>query len=316
MLKVAGFLLPVIVAFLLTGFIPVEEKSSPRVVGVDERLQLTLYKVESAQELQKVFDDIGYAWPPQEGSSVPAIEIASFPQDLAQLSSVKQKKGLFFGALLPIVLAENESLKDLRTHLKRLLDKGYSRLEDSERRWVDVIAKQYRLRGDIREGKVQHDLLSRVDEIPVALVLAQAANESAWGTSRFAQQGNNLFGQWTFNQSEGIVPLGRPDGATYAVRAFPSLDASVRAYLHNINTNAAYSDLRELRRGMRESGEALDAHVLATGLKAYSERGEAYIEEIQAMMRTNKLINLLRSVALDRDTKKLSAWLPTAPTAG
>ncbi|MFC1750093.1 glucosaminidase domain-containing protein [Pseudomonadota bacterium] len=312
--KTLAFIFPLALALLLAGFIPAKKETSR--VGVDERLQLTLYQVDSAHELQKVFDDIGYHWPPQVDGLIPAIEIASFPPDLAQLESVKQKKALFFGALLPIVLAENESLLDLRIHLKRLLDKGYSRLNDGERRWVDVIAKRYRVRGSIEEGKVQRSLLARIDMIPAALILAQAANESAWGTSRFAQQGNNLFGQWTFNQSEGIVPLGRPEGETYAVRAFSSLDASVRAYLHNLNTNAAYAELRKLRRGMRDSGQALDAHVLATGLQAYSERGDAYIEEIQAMMRVNKLIHLLHSVALDRNAKKLSSLLPVVSTAG
>ncbi len=312
MKKSLAFIFPLLFAFLLTGFIPAQ-RGAPL---VDERLQLTVYEVTSAEELQGVFDRIGYSWPPASDSLVPPIEIVSFPQDLAELSDVKQKKALFFGALLPIVLAENEKLADMRLHLKQMLKKGYHNLKESERRWVDAIAKQYRLSGSIEEARVQQNLLARVDVVPAALILAQAANESAWGTSRFAQEANNLFGQWTYNQSEGLVPLSRPDGATYAVRVFSSLDASVRAYLHNLNTNAAYAELRKLRRTMREQGQALDAHVLATGLSAYSERGDAYIEEIQAMMRVNKLGKLLRAVTLDRSVKELTLLLPAISTAG
>jgi Bax protein len=306
--KIFALLTPLLVAFLLTGFIPVQRDE------VDERLQLQLLTVSSAAELEAAFDSLGYVWPPQ--SLIPPVELSSLPHDLAQVSDVKQKKALFFRALLPIVLAENETVMELRQHILQLYKKGVMNLEEGERRWLDAMAKTYKIKDNIVEAKTQRTLLARVDIVPEALVLAQAANESAWGTSRFARLGNNLFGQWTYRQSEGIVPLGRPEGATYAVRAFPTIDASVRAYIQNLNTNPAYAELRLIRQQMRDTGQPLDAYQLATGLMAYSERGEEYVHEIQAMMRTNRLMILLESVSLKRETEKVSLTLQALSTAG
>ena len=283
---------PLLVALLLTGFIPVQQQS------VDTRLHLKRLNVVTAAELEQVFAELAYAWPPQAGDTIPAIELTTLPHDLAQVLDVKKKKALFFRALLPIVLAENEKVAELRSHASVLLNKGVMQLSDAESRWLKAIAQQYKVKDSISGVNFQRELLRRVDVVPPALALAQAANESAWGTSRFARQGNNLFGQWTYRQSEGIVPLGRPEGATYAVRAFTSVDASVRAYIQNLNSNAAYAELRQLRQQMRDNGEALDSHVLATGLMAYSARGEEYITELQAMMRSNRLLTVLESVSL------------------
>ncbi len=119
--------------------------------------------------------------------------------------------------------------------------------------------------------------------------MAQAANESAWGTSRFAQQGNNLFGIWLFGEGAGLVPEQRPEGATYRVRVFGSLSASVAGYMHNLNRGHAYGKLRRLRARMRRTHQPLDGEVLAQGLLRYSERGAAYVAEIQAMIRHNQL---------------------------
>ncbi len=311
MKKILAFVFPLLLAALLSLLIP--EKPD---AGVDKRLQLKRYQVASADELQRIFNELDYSWPPQDETLIPAIEVSSFPQDLVMVKDVKQKKALFFQTLLPIVLAENEKLADLRRHAKQFLDKGVSRLEEDERRWLDVVARQYEVKGRLDDVRMQRRLLTRLDEVPPALVLAQAANESAWGTSRFARLGNNLFGQWTYRQSQGIVPLGRPDGETYAVRAFTSIDASVRAYLHNLNTHPAYKELRRLRSDMRAAGQRLDAHVLATGLLAYSQRGEAYIEEIQAMIRVNRLMEVLSSVSLGRDDKAFTQLSAAVSTAG
>lgn len=288
-------LFPVVVALLLTGFVPNDEKV---VKPIDERLHLVRINVESVQALQAEFLAINYTWPPQ--AQVPRIELNLFPSDLDTIVDVKQKKALFFSALLPIVLAENELIAVLREQTITLLTRGYGQLADTEQTWLRNMAQRYKVKGDMAEGQVQQALLTRLDVVPAALVLAQAANESAWGTSRFARQGNNLFGQWTYRESEGIVPLGRPEGETYAVRAFKSVDASVRAYLRNLNTNRAYRELRRLRREMRDQNQPLDAHQLAHGLLAYSARGEEYIAEIQSMMRTNRLISLLDGVRLQQ----------------
>ncbi len=118
-------------------------------------------------------------------------------------------------------------------------------------------------------------------------MLAQAANESAWGTSRFTRVANNLFGQWTWQAAHGIVPASRPEGERYLVRKFPSLRDSVRDYLYNLNVGHAYEGLRRLRHEMRRRGQPLDAAILAAGLSRYSGRGAAYVEEIRRIIRGN-----------------------------
>ena len=291
--KLAALFLPILIAVLLAGF------AEPyRASILNLRVELTTIEVQTASELSARFDQLNYHWPVDEGMAVPAIALRELPPDLFSVNDVKQKKSLFFRALLPIVLAENKIVEDLRVHIVTLFGKGVGRLSDSEQRWLEAVAKYYKVSGDMSLKKIRQILLARVDVVPVELALAQAANESAWGTSRFARQGNNLFGQWTYRQSEGIVPLGRPEGESYAVRAFPSIDTSVRAYIHNLNTNRAYSQLRKLRKQLRDAGQELDGDVLAAGLLAYSARGEAYIEEIRAMMRSNRLAAQLNNVTI------------------
>jgi Bax protein len=126
-------------------------------------------------------------------------------------------------------------------------------------------------------------------------VLAQAANESAWGTSRFAQLGNNLFGEWTYTPGAGIIPEDRPPGASYEVRKFPSLYESIRSYMNNLNRNEAYLKLRETRESLRKEGKLVTGTSLAYGLSKYSQRGDEYISEIQVMIRQNQLARTNRA---------------------
>jgi Bax protein len=129
----------------------------------------------------------------------------------------------------------------------------------------------------------------RVDVLPPSLVLAQAANESAWGTSRFALEGNSLFGQWCYVEGCGIVPRRRARGATHEVKSFDSVAGTVRAYFNNINTNQSYEYLRELRADMREEDQPIDSMVLAFGLEPYSQRGDRYVDEVQNIIMQNDL---------------------------
>jgi len=295
-LKVGAAIFPVAVSLALTGFIPSQDQLEQSTL--DERLKMVMVEADTALGLQVEFNALDYAWPPRPGSVVPRLELDQLPGDLDKLNNVKQKKALFFAALLPIVLAENELIAQARMRAKAQLEMGYDHLPPSAQAWLNKLAARYKVEGDLSDPAVQRALLTRVDVVPPALALAQAANESAWGSSRFARQGNNLFGQWTYSESKGLVPEGRPDGETYAVRVFDSVDASVRAYLLNLNTNPAYHELRRLRQEMRDAGQALDPHRLAHGLVSYSSRGEEYIAEIQSMMRTNRLISLLDGVRL------------------
>ncbi len=241
---------------------------------------------ESGEELLARLRRLGAPeWPPD--SRLVPVTTAELPTDLAELRA-EQRKEVFFRVLTPIVLAENDRLRQAREFVQQAAER-LGELSPDEQRRLDELAAYYRVEGD-GEGRIER-LLHRLDEVPVSLALAQAANESGWGTSRFTREGNNLFGEWTWTE-EGLVPEQREAGKTHRVRAFPSLRASVRSYLHNLNTHRAYAGFRERRAAMREHGEPLDGTALAGELKAYSERGDDYIEELRAMIRHNKLERL------------------------
>ena len=204
----------------------------------------------------------------------------------APANSAQQKKQQFFTFLKPVVKSENARILQQRKKLLRL--KSESRLSGRELAWLAQLASEYGLAitGQPSTSDWQ-TLQARVDIIPVDMALVQAANESAWGTSRFAQQGNNYFGQWCYRKGCGIVPKHRTAGATHEVQRFESVKHSVRTYMHNINTTHAYAGFRNIRQNLRMHKRPLNAEVLVAGLKSYSERGMAYVRIIQAMIRSN-----------------------------
>jgi len=252
---------------------------------------------DSAKALERVFEQSDYSWPPDSGPSVPPLAVQSLPDDLGN-RAVKHKKTLFLRSLLPLVLAENRSILRERAFLKHYFARGDFRPGAWATRRAKLIADRFGVGGDLAERGVQATLLRRVDEVPPALALAQAAIESGWGTSRFALQGNSLFGQWTWREDEGIRPSARREGAKHAVRAFPSLRASVHAYFHNLNAFHAYAKFRRLRASMRQAGKPLDPVALAQGLDRYSQRRDEYVAEVKAMIRSNGLAAHLRDVRL------------------
>jgi len=128
----------------------------------------------------------------------------------------------------------------------------------------------------------------RIDVIPTDLVLVQAANESAWGTSRFARQGYNFFGLWCFRKGCGFVPSRRKADAKHEVAKFPNLTRAVYTYLRNLNRHNAYRELRQIRANLRANNLPITGSDLAEGLVSYSERGHDYVEELQAMIRFNE----------------------------
>jgi len=218
--------------------------------------------------------------------------------DFRVYEDVATKKTKFFGYLLPLVQAENARLDQVRLRLSHIHDHqrwGQSMTAD-DAAWLKITQNEFRLsEADINSPEFWTTLFSRVDAVPEDLVLVQAANESAWGTSRFAREGNNLFGQWCFEEGCGIVPAGRPAGETYEVARYESVIASIGSYLHNLNTGRTYSELRQVRAQMRAEGDQPSAIELAAGLSHYSQRGEAYVEELQAMIRVNaKVIDQVR----------------------
>ena len=210
-------------------------------------------------------------------------------------ASKSESQQAFLDMLLPIVERENDRLRSLRSDVEQLLvDLESGRATDAQRHELLGLARRYRVNGKVLEdAEARRDLLARVDTIPSALALAQAANESAWGTSRFAREGNNLFGIWTYDESKGMVPKGRPEGAKYLVRKFENYDASVRYYLHTLNSHPAYQPLRDARAQARSLGKQPEAMKLAAGLVRYSAKGELYVKLIRQLITRYQLAGLV-----------------------
>ena len=218
---------------------------------------------------------------------VPRVFLTSLPGDITKSSVVEKRKNLFFKSVLPLVLKVNEELAAERT---RLWDIRYRRnlglrIDAVDQLWLDGMVEKYGVQRDDIEA-----LLKRVDMIPPSLALAQAAEESGWGSSRFAKEGNALFGQWTYSSSDkGLSPMEREEGETHRVRAFDNLAQGVKAYMMNLNTHRAYRKLRSLRNRMRAKGSPLDGYLLAGTLTRYSARGEDYVVALRAIMEANGL---------------------------
>lgn len=215
--------------------------------------------------------------------------------NFAAITDVKQKKQAFFDYLRPGIALENQRIIAERQRLETIQDNFESgSLTPSDTSYANRLGKLYNVElpanGVNKEWLNQ--MLHRVDVIPEALVLVQGANESAWGTSRFATEANNYFGQWCYTQGCGMVPLKRAAGMTHEVASFSSVQQSIHGYFMNVNRNNAYKDLREIRFQRHQRGQSLTntdaAMALSRGLLKYSERGEAYVNDLQAMIRHNQ----------------------------
>jgi Bax protein len=220
---------------------------------------------------------------------VPRVSIATLPEDLHAIRQVELKKSVFFKTTLPLILMENEKIASDRQRLLRLVGvvHGGHALSASDAAWLARLAQRYKADVDDLET-----LIARVDEIPVSLAMAQAAEESGWGTSRFAQNGNALFGQWTTADDEGLIPKDRKEGMTHKVKAFDSLSDSVAEYMRNLNTHGAYKSFRAKWATMRKQGNNLNGWDLAGTLTKYYERGEKYVKSIRLIIDANDLREL------------------------
>lgn len=210
--------------------------------------------------------------------------------DFAAIKDVRSKKKKFFDFMRPAVVRQNNALLATRAKLNLWLERVSLELplsmeEDQE---LTALVKRYRVSKDASPLSQLNELLVRVDVVPMPLVLVQAANESAWGTSRFSRIGLNFFGIWCFREGCGMVPGGRNTGAKHEVAAFKSLDEGVEHYFYNINSHNAYRVFRTIRLELRAQDQPLNPEVLATGLLPYSERGAEYVIDITKMLRHNK----------------------------
>lgn len=254
----------------------------------------------SSKDILDLFNRIGYtqeAW--KKGiREIPKVFITNIPkrwQKDSQSMPVKDKKALFFRLAAPAVLHANNLIKEERRKLIALKDSvAGNSLTASQKEWLQNLAKRYKVtakggaNNEINTAMF-NELLVRVDEIPVSLALAQAVEESGWGTSRFAIKGNAIFGQWDFS-GKGIKPKNqRKELGNYGIARFDSPQDSVNSYMNNLNTHNAYSSLRKLRTRLREGGAKVTGYKLAEKLDKYSERGQAYVKGLHDIMRINGL---------------------------
>lgn len=207
--------------------------------------------------------------------------------DFSEYRDVTERKVAFFSFLYPRIVLANSRILIEREYLEQLAEKDT--LSTGEQTWLSDQAQRLRVDGEPGSQAQFDGLRKHLDVIPPSLILAQAANESAWGQSRFAVRGNNLFGQWCFTKGCGLVPQSRPEGSSHEVATFSSPYFSVRSYIQNLNRHAAYQQVRDVREQDRQNNRALSGVRLAAGLISYSERGEDYIEEIRSMIRFNNL---------------------------
>lgn len=213
--------------------------------------------------------------------------------DFAQIEDIGERKAAFFAFLEPFTAAANEDVLQARERLRKLGQRSRSvPLNRRDLSWLAEMEAAYGLPVAEKEEAVGvrvDRLLRRVDIIPPSMALAQAALESGWGTSRFAQEGNNLFGIWCWEPGCGIVPMRRPAGRTYEVAAYPTPRACFQDYMRNLNTNEAYRDLRSIRSELRAAREPVTGPVLLDGLYRYSEEGWTYVGKVRRVIQSNQL---------------------------
>lgn len=270
-----------LVAMLGTVTAQVYDEHAPEVHGPRHSVAL---HVENVAELQAAFDHLSFYWP-LKNAPLPKVALDAFPADFAAIDNVEQKKSLFIRTLLPIVVSELERI----SYHRKLVDflwrpEAMTPIADY-RAVVNNLAQSYRIDSKTSYNASERGaLMWRMDSLPVALVLAQAALESGWGTSKYALEENNLFGVY--------APL--PNGGRM-IKHYDTLTDSVRDYLSTVNTHPAYRDLRTMRAGMRMQNQDLDTTQLAQGLVRYSERGHDYIDDVLRMLRGSAFQQIQRA---------------------
>ena len=236
----------------------------------------------SASTIEQLFKDTNYSLSDvRKSKKVKPIRLSLLPNEIKQIESSKKRKNLFIQIILPLILEENSLILIDRKRLFSILNKNKN--SKKEINWLNKKFKQYGvLNKDIPTLKV------RMDIVPVSLAIAQAAKETGWGTSRFALEGNALFGQWTWS-GDGIKPAGAESDTKHKVMKFKVLKASVRAYQRNLNTHSSYKNFRQLRAQLRDESQKLDSLILADQLDNYAETGKEYTKILKQIINQNSL---------------------------
>ena len=236
----------------------------------------------SASIIEQLFKETGYNLNDvRKTKLVKPVKLSLLPNEIKMIESTKKRKNLFIQIILPLIIEENNRIKLNRKKLFSILNKNHN--SNAEKKWLNEKFKQY--------GVLNKDLSTlkiRMDMVPVSLAIAQAAKETGWGTSRFALEGNALFGQWTWS-GEGIKPADADHNATHKVMKFKILKSSIRAYQRNLNTHSGYKEFRMARAALRDNRRNLDGLILATYLNRYAETGTEYVKIIKQIIKQNNL---------------------------
>ena len=236
----------------------------------------------NASTIKQLFEDTGYKLEDvREKKLVKPVALTLLPQEIKMIENTKKRKEFFIQIILPLILKENNNIRLDRKRLFSIINKSNN--SKLEKKWLNKKFKQYGI-----PSKDLSILKIRMDEIPVSLAIAQAAKETGWGTSRFAQEGNALFGQWTWS-GEGLKPKESDKNEGHKVMKFNVLQASVRAYQRNLNTHSSYRDFRYERAKLRDQDKILDSLILSKFLDEYAETGSQYVEVLQKIIKQNNL---------------------------
>ena len=236
----------------------------------------------NASTINQLFEDTNYKLDDvRKNKLVKPVALTLLPAEIKMIESTKKRKEFFIQIVLPLILKENNNIRLDRKRLFDIINKSSN--TDVEKKWLNKKYKQYGI-----PSKDLSTLKIRMDEVPVSLALAQAAKETGWGTSRFAQEGNALFGQWTWS-GEGLKPKDSDKDTGHKVMKFNVLQASVRAYQRNLNTHSTYRSFRKARASLRDQGKNLDSIILSQFLDQYAETGEKYVEVLQKIIKQNNL---------------------------
>ena len=235
-----------------------------------------------ASTIKQLFEDTDYKLDDvRKKKLVKPVALTLLPAEIKMIENVKKRKEFFIQIILPLILEENKNINLDRKRLFSIINKSNN--SNLEKKWMEKKYKQYGV-----PSKDLSILKRRMDIVPVSLAIAQAAKETGWGTSRFAQQGNALFGQWTWS-GEGLKPKESDKNEGHKVMRFNVLQASVRAYQRNINTHSSYEDFRLARAKLRDLDKPLDSIILSSYLDKYAETGNQYVKVLQKIIQQNNL---------------------------
>ena len=261
------------------------KKNDENYIGIDTQITLNLFE-NLKYDLKSI----------RLGQSVKPVYLTKLPKDLKKIRSTNKRKDTFIKIIMPLILSENEKILEDRNKLFKILSKQSNSM--GEKVWLKRRFKDYDVKGeDVTELK------QRMDIIPTSIAIAQAAKESGWGTSRFALEGNAMYGQWTWD-GDGIEPSQKDKEKEHKILKFPKLQSSVSAYMKNLNTHRGYSEFRKERAKKRESNKKITGVDLVDYLYNYAQTGSEYVKTLKKIIQQNNLTDFDSSILMNSSRSK------------